>query len=414
MVDSRRDEGLEGAPAPLGAVITLTILASVGTGILWTGLAFIVKHDYGFSQPRTLLLYLVTALTYVVGASQAGAMTRSLQRHLPPRSILAVILAFQGILCMGPLLVDGAWIIWVIAIVNAGFLSAVLWPLVESFLVSGRHGAGMRSAIGWWNMSWTSSVAASLLLMAPLVEHAARMLLVILGGLCFLALLVVPRLPKRPCMHDEGRAITEVPHVYAPMLQAARILLPMSYLLSGAVTPLLPYIFERLELAVIWETPITATWMISRIVVTACLWRMTFWHGRWGTLWTAGACMMAGFVAVTLAPSVVVMLVGFLLLGCGLGMIYFAALYYAMAVGRAAVEAGGTHEAIIGLGYAAGPAASLAAMEASQWTQDTPRPMGQPFLQVLIVSVIALACTVLVIRIRRRAQGGLSRAPRPR
>ncbi len=54
------------------------------------------------------------------------------------------------------------------------------------------------------------------------------------------------------------------------------------------------------------------------------------------------------------------MLAGLASLGVGLGVVYYAALYYAMAVGRAQVEAGGTHEGLIGAGYTIGPLAGLA------------------------------------------------------
>jgi hypothetical protein len=53
-------------------------------------------------------------------------------------------------------------------------------------------------------------------------------------------------------------------------------------------------------------------------------------------------------------------LAGLVCLGVGLGVVYYAALYYAMAVGHAQVDAGGTHEALIGAGYTVGPAAGLA------------------------------------------------------
>jgi hypothetical protein len=56
-----------------------------------------------------------------------------------------------------------------------------------------------------------------------------------------------------------------------------------------------------------------------------------------------------------------------------MGVVYYAALYYAMSVGRAEVDAGGTHEALIGVGYTIGPLASLgglragAALRAAGW-----------------------------------------------
>jgi len=39
--------------------------------------------------------------------------------------------------------------------------------------------------------------------------------------------------------------------------------------------------------------------------------------------------------------------------------IYYASLYYVMAVGQSEVDASGTHEGLIGAGYAVGPVAGL-------------------------------------------------------
>jgi hypothetical protein len=55
------------------------------------------------------------------------------------------------------------------------------------------------------------------------------------------------------------------------------------------------------------------------------------------------------------------MLAGLVAFGAGHGILYFASLYYAMAVGGAEVDAGGTFEALIGAGYVVGPLAGLAA-----------------------------------------------------
>ena len=49
------------------------------------------------------------------------------------------------------------------------------------------------------------------------------------------------------------------------------------------------------------------------------------------------------------------MVAGLLLYGAGMGLTYYAALYYSMAVGHAAVDAGGSFESLIGVGYCVGP-----------------------------------------------------------
>jgi hypothetical protein len=57
--------------------------------------------------------------------------------------------------------------------------------------------------------------------------------------------------------------------------------------------------------------------------------------------------------------SLVPLLVGLLVFGVGMGLTYYAAFYYALAVGHAEVDAGGTFEALIGLGYCVGPLLGL-------------------------------------------------------
>jgi hypothetical protein len=231
--------------------------------------------------------------------------------------------------------------------------------VVESYVVAGRHGSTMRASIGWFNVTWMSAVALPLLLMPPILEHHAEWAV---GAQAFANLAaVVPllRFPPRPAHHDVERSAQHVPGEYAMLLRSARVLLPLSYLLMAAMSPVLPYRFEALGADVLLETPVTATWMIARVLAMVVLWRSEFWHGRWGTLVLGGATMTIGFGLIVLGPSIAVMLVGFALFGAGLGIIYHNALYYGMAVGRAEVDAGGAHEALIGAGYAAGPAAAL-------------------------------------------------------
>jgi MFS family permease len=79
--------------------------------------------------------------------------------------------------------------------------------------------------------------------------------------------------------------------------------------------------------------------------------------------------MLAGFIVCALSPvaadlsnnfnGLLWMGIGLAFLGAGIGAVYAAALYYAMEAGPAAVESGGKHEGMIGLGYTAGPVLAL-------------------------------------------------------
>lgn len=66
-----------------------------------------------------------------------------------------------------------------------------------------------------------------------------------------------------------------------------------------------------------------------------------------------------GFALAYYGGSLAWVLAGELLFGLASGLAYYAALYYAMALQRGAVEAGGGHEGLIGLGFAAGPGLAL-------------------------------------------------------
>lgn len=352
---------------PFAAVLALTFLASLGTGVVWLGIPFIVKHDYGYDQEQTLQLFIVTGFTYVAGAMLSGRLLRWLKQVLSPRGAIGWILLGQSIICAIPLFVsteiDPSGVsIWVIAAV-ASFLAALFWPIMESYVAAGRHGAAMRSAIGWFNLVWTASVPLSLLLMAPLVENAmGRMSLVLVGGINLLTLLLLLRFRREPLPHLEEDAQQAVQSEYSELLGAARILLPVAYLLMAGLAPLLPYLFGRLGVEARWETPIAAIWTITRIAGMFFMWRAHVWHGRWGALLFAGATLALGFALIVLASTLAMMIAGLVLFGMGQAVIYYAALYYGMAVGRAAVDAAGAHEARIGLGYGIGPLIVLAGL----------------------------------------------------
>jgi hypothetical protein len=343
---------------PLGAILTLSFFISLGTGVFWNGLSFIAKHGYGFSQERNLVLYGVMGFTYTIAALQAGRFTRLVERRLSARAVLALAIAFQSVLCLGPVAIHAEWALW-FSVTGVVVTSAFIWPLTESYLTAGRHGAEMRSAIGWFNLTWMSAVALPLLAMGPLLEHYARWSI---GGMAFASLAALAPIvlfTRKPQEHDLERAGTHVQPEYPMLLQSARILLPLSYVLNSAMSPILPYRFEAIGVDIWWETPTTATWMVVRVLALIVMMRMAFWHGRWGALLAGAVAMTVGFGLIVAGANLLLMLTGFACLGTGLGIVYFAALYYAMSVGHAQVDAGGKHEALIGSGYAVGPVAGL-------------------------------------------------------
>ena len=359
----------------LSASLGLTAFASAGTSVIWNGLPFIAKHQFDFSEAKNLALYLFIGLVYISGALSAGKLTKATERYCSPRTLLAVLLLTQTIVCMSPIISVSQWTIWLAGGV-LGLCGAWTWPIVESFLVAGRHGREMRRIIGWWNMVWMISVAGTMIAMAPLMEANASMVIVGLGGMFGIATFVLILFPKSPAIHDIDSSSKVVPESYKNLLLGARVLLPLSYVINGTLAPLLPYVLTNLSIETFWQTPAVATWMLARVGVTAIMWRSEGWHGKWSILWMAIIAMAVGFTFIFAASGLAMLFMGLIMFGSGMGVTYYAGLYYAMAVGRARFDAAGTHEALIGTGYAVGPLAGLIAISfSSSHSSEAPRPL---------------------------------------
>jgi MFS family permease len=87
---------------------------------------------------------------------------------------------------------------------------------------------------------------------------------------------------------------------------------------------------------------------------------------------------------------------GLAVMGFGIAMTYCGALYYALAVQSAEIDAGGKHEALIGLGYTLGPACGLLGLALAG---DDPEHFR---LWVIgITSLVVLGAGVLAVRSAR-------------
>ncbi len=396
--------------APMPALLILTAFCSVGTGVLWNGIAFIAEHAYAFPKMRNLTLALFMAVLYVAGAFGSGRVIRLLERHLSARAVLGCILGLLTLVCLSLLVVSAEWMLWIVAAATS-VLAATLWPIVESYMTAGRHGREMRAAIGWWNVVWTLMVGVGMLGMALFMSGdpaTARKSIVALGALYAIAAIALRWFPARPAAHDDELSREHVGEEYRHLLHAARFLLPLSYLLVGTLSPLMPYLLDDLRVADGWKAPVTATWMFARVGAIALMWQLPGWHGRWGTLLAAGVGLVVGFAGVVAAPSVGAMIVALIVFGAAQGATYYAAIYYAMSFGKAEVHAGGVHEGLIGVGYAAGPLAGIVGVAVARDVEQ--------FSEVETLIGVALVTVVLVspLMIRPYMRARALRSPLPR
>lgn len=366
---------------PLWAAYAFTFLSSIGTGVVTSGIYFLTKGAYQFSQVQNYFLGVVMGVMYIAGAALAGPVTAALRRRFPAlstRAILAAITAGLSLACALPIIFPHAWTIWITVIVYNP-LSGALWPLVESYVSGGRPGPALRTAISRWNVVWSSALVGAFFGLAPLIEHQGAIAFLLLGLIHLGSVGFLVRFGAEPGAHAP---LDHLPHPasYPRLLTVFRLLLPTSFMVVSALSPYLPSAMERLGVPDAWAPALATAWLLPRALAFVGLDRWQRWHGSWAMPVAGGLLLLAGFAMSILAPlglaptsepvlridRLAIQLIGLALFGIGVATIYAGAVYYAMEVGQAGVDAGGTHESLIGIGYTAGPLLGLLATLAAR------------------------------------------------
>lgn len=400
------------APTPIPGVLAFTFVNSFATGATFNGVFFITERFYGMREAANLALGLALGVTYTAGAMASGPLLAALSRRHPglsARGVVAGLMVAAGLLCFLPLGVyalagreTGSWPIWLFVALYSP-LTGALWPIVESYLSGGRSGARLRSAMGLFNITWSSALVVTLWAMAPMLERAPLWVMAAQGLSHAASIAALAWFERAPARHlEESRGA--VPDAYHRLLWAHRILLTTGYLVMYALSPLLPALIAQLRLDSFWGAPAASTWLAARVGMFALMGRWHGWHGRWWVPAVAVTAMLAGFAGAVLAPqlleggaAIALMLAGLAAFGAGIAAIYAGALYYVMEVGSAEVEAGGSHEALIGLGYTLGPLCGLAGFGAGAAGLIDP---GRS-LNVMLALVGLLCAGAIALAIRR-------------
>lgn len=399
-------------PTPLWAAFAFTFFNSVGgMTVTSSGLFFLTKQGYHFSDSMNALLGVLLGAMYIVGATLASRVPAALKASFPglsQRGVLALFMVALATLCAVPMLAQqlesdhehpSTWPIWAIVLLYTP-ITGMLWPIVESYISGGRHAANLRTTIGKWNIVWSSSGVWASLLVAPLVKHNAALVLVCVGVGHLVAAALLTKFSPHPASHPDGRPQPH-PEIYTKLLVTFRILLPMSYVVASALGPHLPRAAAELGVADSAQALIAIAWLLPRVCGFVIMQRWQGWHGRWFVPILGGAVLVGGFsvaiVATSLPPAfgLAALIGGLAFFGLGMSVIYAGAIYYAMEVGHADVDAGGTHEALIGVGYMAGPAFGLFAGLAAANNLLRPQYQDQVVLYAVLAVSLATAATVV-------------------
>jgi hypothetical protein len=376
----------------------------VSGGASWSATFFVTEAHYGFSAEKNLALAAAMGVVYAFVARAAGPFLRRFTA-VAPRSVLAAALAVWGISSLAPLANPGVELLLWLAALVAAVAAGIVWPIVESYLGAGRHGEDLRRAIGLFNVTWTLSVALPLFFM-PWFQRSFHVLLTlgISAVVNALALPFVSMLARAPGSEEHQALETGVGPEYPWLLRSVSWLLPLSYLMSATLSPILPHRLDAVGALSVAPSIVGATWMVTRFATLAVMSRVLFWHGKWSVLVMAGGALAGGLALVLLGRTSAGIVAGLALFGVGMGLTYRLALYYALAVGKGAVDAGGGFEALIGLGYFVGPVVGLCGRGLGGHEGAASATVGLTWLVAGLTALLALRPYVEA-RKRRRAAG---------
>lgn len=339
-------------------VLVLSFIESFATILLERAIYFYSHDRLGYSRAQNLGLALVFGLTYAAGA----AVSHGLARRLGDRAALSASLVVLLVLHVGMTAAPGG-VLLPIGFAAVGFFEGAKWPIVESYVGAGLEPSEQLGAVGRFNVSWAFAVPLALAASGPLIASGQPALLFLLAAAAnVLGLVLCATLPKAaPHLESTHPALLVGAESarYAALLVASRWTMLSSYALMFLLAPLLPEVFQRLGRPVAEATLWASSMDAVRVLTFATLALLSGWRGRIAPLLAGAVGVPVGFVIIMSGSSLGMVILGELIFGVLVGIIYHSALYYALVVKNAAVDAGGGHEGLIGLGLALGPAVGL-------------------------------------------------------
>lgn len=339
-------------------LLVLVFVQSASTTLTQRGVYFFTEYQLGYRAVQNLLLAVFVGGTYVLGAAASHRLAQRLgERRTAGLTIGAQVLAMlaMGLFPRGMLLPAGLAVF--------SFFNGMTWPVLESYTGAGRSVQDASRAVGWFNITWSTASPMAVLISGWLIAQIDAGLFLVAAGMTMVSALLLICQPARPQHHPEGHPHRqEVSQLqgYRALLTSARWSLVGSYAMLFVLAPLMPNRFQQLGLRVAEATAAFCLLDASRAGAFLIMQRTHRWHGSVRLVQAAAAGLPAGFFLALFGGHLGVIVAGEVLFGLAMGAAYYAALYYALLLHHASVDAGGAHESLIGLGFVLGPMAALA------------------------------------------------------
>jgi MFS family permease len=393
-------------------VLVLTFVESLATILLERAIYFFSHERLGYTRQQNLALALVFGLTYATGAGFSHGIARRLGDRA---ALIATLIALLGLHVGIAAVPRGA--VLAIGFAAVGFFEGAKWPIIESYMAAGLEPERQLLAVGRFNVSWALAIPLGLAASGPLIASGTPgMLFVLAAAANVLALALVATLPAgAPHLAAEhpSRGIEAGLGRYEALLRSSRWTMLSSYTLMFLLAPLLPEVFQRLGRPVTEATSWASSLDAVRVATFASLMVLHGWRGRKAPLICAAIALPVGFAAVLAGGSLAIVVLGQIVFGVLAGITYHAALYYALVVRNAAVDAGGGHERMIGFGLAIGPAIGLVGDALAGADSDALGYILVAAMPLVFCTGFAALRSLFRLPAAERVEAGFSRATPP-
>jgi hypothetical protein len=384
-------------PLPLARLLVLASIEAFSQAMFWRGVYFHANAVLGFTRTDNLLLALGAGVAYTAGAALSHRVTRRFDEKRLVTGVLVAQAALYGLCAAAPVAA-----VVVPAFIVLGLVHSMKWPVFQSYASAGRAPRETARAIGRYSLFTSAAVWPSMVAVGPLIRAWEPAFYALAAACSVTSLAVLAPMARRPVHlpqdHPARPKAAEVPRLTA-LLWAGRWSLMSSFVQMVVLSALMPAIYAHLGYGVAAATPLASVLDGTRFVMFAVMAAWTGWRGRALPVLAGVLALPAGFFLVLFGPNLATVLAGEALFGAAAGVAYYSALYYAMVIKNASVDAGGAHEGLIGAGIAIGPAAALLGGVAAPYVGG---PVGGMLVGVgpVIVAATALAARSLA-RLRR-------------
>lgn len=342
----------------LRILILLTFIESFAAILGERGIYFYAHQYLQFADWMNLWLSLTIGLGYISGAMLSHRATG----RWGERAVLFGTIITQCVMNLLLAHVQGTELFFILNFVLA-MATGMKWPVVESYVSAGLNPKAISRVLGHFNITWAIAVPVSIVAAGYLIDRSSTGLFYLGAGINFVSILLCLKLERKPVHLTDGHPDRLPDHEqkrYRAMCNCARWNLVSSYTLMFVLAPLAPSIAARLGYhSALSGTILMSLMEVMRVVAFILLQSRTGWHGRPSLLVISSFLVPVSCAMVLFGDNLPVVLLGQFIFGATCGVVYYAAIYYAMVTHNASVDAGGFHEALIGGGFALGPAIGL-------------------------------------------------------